>query len=204
MAVENYKTKLGPNREKRVTRTSLIIPICVGNISTPLPKKGQGDATHDWVVYVRSPDNIDLSYIISKVQFTLHNSFAVPTRDCTSAPYMVHEQGWGEFDVGIKIEFSQDAMEPAFKMQHHLKLFPDEDKSGPKVVNEIYDELVFWEPTEALYNRVKQLGTDRGATIDPPDPVAPRYNEQTELSSLLAIRHRVAEDKSKLVSKGGR
>ena len=38
-----------------------------------------------------------------QVQFTLHNSFAVPTRDCSSAPYLVHEQGWGEFDVGIKV-----------------------------------------------------------------------------------------------------
>lgn len=27
------------NREKRVTRTSLVVPICIGNITTPLPKK---------------------------------------------------------------------------------------------------------------------------------------------------------------------
>lgn len=79
-----------------------------------------------------------------------------------------------------------------------------DDKSGPKVVNEVYDELVFWEPTEALYNRVKQLGAERGRVIDAPDPVAPQYSEQAELSSLLAIRHRVAEDKSRILSKSGR
>ena len=71
-------------------------------------------------------------------------------------------------------------------------------------MNEIYDELVFWEPTEALYNRIKQLGAERGPTIEPPDAVAPQYNEQAELSSLLAIRHRVAEDRSKLQGKPGR
>jgi len=69
-------------------------------------------------------------------------------------------------------------------------------------VNEIYDELVFWEPTEALYNRVKQLGMERGPMIEPPDAAVPRYHEQSELSGLLSIRHRVAEDKAKIMTKG--
>lgn len=68
----------------------------------------------------------------------------------------------------------------------------------------MYDELVFWEPTEALYNRIKQLGAERGPVIEPPDPEAPQYNESAELSGLLAVRHRVAEERAKLVAKSGR
>ena len=37
------------------------------------------------------------------MSFTLHQSFAVPLRELTAAPYEVHEEGWGEFDVAIKV-----------------------------------------------------------------------------------------------------
>ena len=40
---------------------------------------------------------------LMQVSFTLHQSFAIPNRDITSPPYEVHEQGWGEFDVQIKV-----------------------------------------------------------------------------------------------------
>lgn len=99
--------------------------------------------------------------------------------------------------------WTQQTQQPTVCLSRRRACGADE-KSGPKVVNEMYDELVFWEPTEALYNRVKQLGAERGPVIDAPDPVAPRYSEQAELSSLLAIRHRVAEDKARILSKSGR
>lgn len=195
------KFKLGPNREKRLTRTSLVIPICIGNVASTLPKKEQdGGATHDWKVYVRSPDNTDMSYCISKVSFTLHQSFAVANREHTNPPYEVHEQGWGEFDVQIKIEFSADAMESPIKLQHHLKLFPDDDRAGRKVVSETYDELVFWEPTDEFYTRIKNARI-KGNLIEPPDTGLPVYSEQAELNNLLSSRHKVAEEKAKLLSK---
>jgi hypothetical protein len=38
-----------------------------------------------------------------QVSFALHASFAIPNRELTAPPYEVHEQGWGEFDVQIKV-----------------------------------------------------------------------------------------------------
>jgi transcription initiation factor IIF auxiliary subunit len=38
-----------------------------------------------------------------QVAFTLHSSFAQPVRELTAPPYEVHEEGWGEFDVVIKV-----------------------------------------------------------------------------------------------------
>ena len=36
--------------------------------------------THDWKVFVRGPDNCDVSHFVEKVQFQLHESFAKPKR----------------------------------------------------------------------------------------------------------------------------
>jgi hypothetical protein len=67
-------------------------------------------------------------------------------------------------------------------------------------VNESYDEFVFWEPTEEFYNRVKASPT-KGKMIEPPDTGLPVYNEQNELNNLLAARHRVAEEKARVLAK---
>jgi YEATS family len=52
-----------------------------------------------------------------QVSFTLHSSFAVPLRELTTPPFEVHEQGWGEFDVQIKVCTS-----PREPLLHHLRL----------------------------------------------------------------------------------
>lgn len=36
--------------------------------------------THDWVVFVRGPDDCDISHFVEKVVFYLHESFAKPKR----------------------------------------------------------------------------------------------------------------------------
>jgi YEATS family len=41
-----------------------------------------------------------------QVSFALHASFAIPNRELTAPPYEVHEQGWGEFDVQIKVSLT--------------------------------------------------------------------------------------------------
>lgn len=38
-------------------------------------------------------------------------------------PYEVREQGWGEFDIDIKVEFKNDAEHP-INFIHSLKLHP--------------------------------------------------------------------------------
>jgi hypothetical protein len=75
----------------------------------------------------------------------------------------------------------------------------DERQSGRKVVNETYDEMVFWEPTEEFYSRIKSHRAK--GTVEPPDIGLPVYNEQAELNNLLSSRHKIAEEKAKIFSR---
>ena len=52
----------------------------VGSISFFQGKKKAQELQHKWTVYVRGVENEDMGYYISKVQFTLHDSFAKPVR----------------------------------------------------------------------------------------------------------------------------
>ena len=54
--------------------------IVYGNAAHALGKHADGDNTHSWTVYLRSPHNEDLSTFIRKVDFILHESFEKPVR----------------------------------------------------------------------------------------------------------------------------
>ena len=76
------------------------------------------------------------------------------------SPFEVQEQGWGEFEITIKIHFV-DSSEKPVEVLHFLKLF-NEDKTGqpPRkpIISEEYDEIVFSDPTVFyLFNRVGKL-----------------------------------------------
>lgn len=44
--------------------------------------------THDWTVFVRGPDNKDISHFVDKVVFHLHESFPKPKRGkCEQSPH---------------------------------------------------------------------------------------------------------------------
>lgn len=65
-------------------------------------------------------------------------------------PYEIHQTGWGEFDIGVRI-FFHDPSEKPVEMTHTLKLYPDQGaqpSTKKPVVSERYDEIVFSEPTE--------------------------------------------------------
>jgi len=78
-----------------------------------------------WSCYVRGLNNDeDISYYIKKVEFTLHPSFAEPIKTVEKFPFEIHQTGWGEFDIGVKIIFIDPAEKPV-EMTHYLKLHPD-------------------------------------------------------------------------------
>lgn len=52
-----------------------------GSIAFPLPgRRAAPEHTHRWSVFVRGADNGDLTHAVSRVVFTLHESFAQPVR----------------------------------------------------------------------------------------------------------------------------
>eukprot|EP00775_Hariotina_reticulata_P004301 gene4301-4553_t len=114
-------------------------------------------ASHKWTVYVRGPNNEDVSHIITKVTFNLHPSFKEPVRPVAQQPYELSETGWGEFDIGVVLHFAPDVGEKDVEVFHRLKLYGDDDPTGQSrkpVVHEQWEELVFSQPQQVFYQRM--------------------------------------------------
>eukprot|EP01135_Chromosphaera_perkinsii_P001055 Nk52_evm5s158 gene=Nk52_evmTU5s158 len=143
---------------RRVKGHMIEVPIVFGNVAQYLGKKAEESATHRWTVYVRSGvQGCDLSKIIKKVTFKLHESFSNPTRVIEVPPYELCELGWGEFEIMIKIHF-MDPNERPIVMYHTLRLYPNEDTlqiTKKVLVCEEYDQIVFNEPTEVMFPLLK-------------------------------------------------
>jgi YEATS domain-containing protein 4 len=106
-------TSTAPPAPVRLENTTACLPIVTGSCAFFLPKRAEGDHTHQWTLYLRGPNNEDLSPAISKVVFTLHSSFDKRMiQDLTEPPFEVTERGWGEFDALIRIVW-RDASEQA-------------------------------------------------------------------------------------------
>ena len=117
----------------------MVVPIVIGSYARKLPVTELGQV-YEWVVCLRGGDDPhrDLSYVVASVEFTLHPSFIVAKRLVTEQPFMVKEEGWGEFPVGIKINFAIQGVLPLIT-SHQLKLI------APVIdgftVNERYDQI---------------------------------------------------------------
>lgn len=109
--------------------------------------------THQWTLYVRGPNNEDLSSCISKVIFQLHPSFAQPIREVYQPPYEVTEKGWGEFEAQIRIVWNTasdnnnmagndnnetiiETMNPneqSIILNHFIRLYPQKQQQQPSI-----------------------------------------------------------------------
>jgi YEATS domain-containing protein 4 len=142
--------RLSNKRLKGVTKH---VPIVIGSIALWQGKKADENHTHKWSCYVRGVNNEeDISYFVKKVVFQLHPSFPQPVMTVEKFPFEIHQTGWGEFDIGIKIYFV-DPAERAAEVIHGLKLHPEQNQQASMkkpVVSERYDEIVFVEPTESF------------------------------------------------------
>lgn len=138
--------------KQRVKGVAITRPIVYGNVAYSLGKKAKTEATHRWTLYVRGLYNEDLSYYIKKVSFKLHESFNQPVRVVDKPPFELHESGWGEFDVEVKV-FFQDANERPITLYHALRLYPNIDAIVVKksIVAERYEEIVFTDPTQKMH-----------------------------------------------------
>jgi YEATS domain-containing protein 4 len=87
----------------------------------------------------------------------------------------VHETGWGEFEIAIKLYYVSESAEKPQTLYHHLRLHPygnsEEEKEVMRASGEIpswaYDEQLFNEPYEPFYETLTS-----GAL--PPPPGAPK------------------------------
>ncbi|XP_074926966.1 protein ENL isoform X3 [Chelonoidis abingdonii] len=72
--------------------------------------------THDWMVFVRGPEQCDIQHFVEKVVFRLHESFPKPKRVCKEPPYKVEESGYAGFIMPIEVYFkNKDANKDSSK-----------------------------------------------------------------------------------------
>lgn len=135
------------------------------------------DHTHRWTVALRSaasqPTNgenegdivggkDDLSYFIKRVTFKLHDSIPNPTRVIDKPPFETTATGWGEFEIQIRVAFTQDCNEKPITLFHMLKLHAWQVVKAiqddphlpipPPIQCWQYDEIVFTDPQDSVVN----------------------------------------------------
>ena len=157
------------------------MPIVIGTVAQalkkPLPVPRQDWClSHKWCCYVRGlrdtsqptdpMEEQDLSFLIKKVEFSIHDSFPESFITIEQAPFEIHNAGYGEFPITIMIYF-QDPYERPLEYTHQLKIEADpsslndnnkftQKKMMAPVVFEKYNEITFFEPTEHFYKVLMQ------------------------------------------------
>jgi len=160
-------------------------PIVCGSIAFWLGRKSEDENTHEWTIYVRGLQCEDQTHFISKVAFQLHRSFENNVRIVERPPFEVTAKGWGEFEIGIRIYFTDPSEKPV-DLFHVLRLYPPGNQQlnvKKPVVSENYDEIVFTEPTRAFSQKLLA-----GPTVEaPPHPHAEFFTTFSEAEDLRAL-----------------
>ncbi|KAK9474904.1 yeats family-domain-containing protein [Dipodascopsis tothii] len=146
---------------KRIKNLQIARPFVYGNIAVPLgdnrTETTPTDHTHSWTVFLRGINGDDLSGFVKRVVFKLHETYPNSTRSIEEPPFEVTETGWGEFEIAIRVYFVSEAAEKNLVIYHHLKLHPygpdiEKQKESGSVTSLQYEEFVFNEPTEGLFD----------------------------------------------------
>ncbi|VDO22207.1 unnamed protein product [Haemonchus placei] len=106
---------MGSTSPIRATGTQFVKPIVYGNIAKELATSQDDENTHEWTLFLKPYWEEDLSTIISKVEFRLHDSYEPSLRVVEKPPYEVHERGWGEFKARIRVHFIDPCEKPVFQ-----------------------------------------------------------------------------------------
>lgn len=123
-------------------------PIVFGTHAVYLGKKSPDNKTHKWCCYVRAVSGEDLSRFIAKVEFQIDESFPVPNIQISKPPFEIHQTGWGQFAIGIKL-FFRDPIHKPVEVAKELILYDDLPPSSKRpLIREDYNELVFVQPSE--------------------------------------------------------
>lgn len=162
------------------------IKICleVGHQAVKRAKITPEGYTHDWELFLRGAENVDISHYVEKVVFTLHESFPKPKRGLygksirsfssnfvsilvlKEPPYVVKEAGYAGFILPVTVYFRSKNEEPK-----SLEFKYDMDLAPQKVQKEDY---VFSNPGDDF--RRKLL---KGGGIPLKQDLIPRPPEKT-------------------------
>ncbi|ELV10009.1 Protein ENL, partial [Tupaia chinensis] len=111
--------------------------------------------THDWMVFVRGPEQCDIQHFVEKVVFWLHDSFPKPRRVCKEPPYKVEESGYAGFIMPIEVHFKnkEEPRKVCFSYDLFLNL-----EGNPPVNHLRCEKLTFNNPTSEFRFKLLRAG----------------------------------------------
>lgn len=133
------------------------VPFVYGSVAFSLGRVDEA-TTHRWTIYVRGVNGRDLSDVVAKVVFKVHETCTDPVVECTQTPFETTQPGWGEFPAIIEITF-KDEKQTTLRFTHELKLhhtIPNVPVTKP-VVRECYDEAVFKSPGSDFSDKLQRI-----------------------------------------------
>ncbi|XP_074783990.1 protein ENL isoform X2 [Athene noctua] len=113
--------------------------------------------THDWMVFVRGPEQCDIQHFVERVVFRLHESFPKPKRVCKEPPYKVEESGYAGFIMPIEVHFKnkEEPKKVCFTYDLFLNL-----EGNPPVNHLRCEKLTFNNPTKEFRRKLIRAGGD--------------------------------------------
>ncbi|XP_044161984.1 protein ENL isoform X2 [Bufo gargarizans] len=131
--------------------------------------------THDWMVFVRGPEQCDIQHFVEKVVFRLHDSFPRPKRICKEPPYKVEESGYAGFILPIEVYFKnkEEPKKVCFTYDLFLNL-----EGNPPVNHLRCEKLTFNNPTKEFLRKLVKAGgvmvmPEGAETLSRPSPDYP-------------------------------
>ncbi|XP_066061487.1 protein ENL isoform X1 [Chamaea fasciata] len=111
--------------------------------------------THDWMVFVRGPEQCDIQHFVERVVFRLHESFPKPKRVCKEPPYKVEESGYAGFIMPIEVHFKnkEEPKKVCFTYDLFLNL-----EGNPPVNHLRCEKLTFNNPTKEFRRKLIRAG----------------------------------------------
>uniref|UniRef100_A0A2K6R8X3 MLLT1 super elongation complex subunit n=1 Tax=Rhinopithecus roxellana TaxID=61622 RepID=A0A2K6R8X3_RHIRO len=145
--------------------------------------------THDWMVFVRGPEQCDIQHFVEKVVFWLHDSFPKPRRVCKEPPYKVEESGYAGFIMPIEVHFKnkEEPRKVCFTYDLFLNL-----EGNPPVNHLRCEKLTFNNPTTEFRYKLLRAG---GVSVPRPCPPRGRPAEDANKESSKASKpHKVTKE----------
>ncbi|XP_010003882.1 PREDICTED: protein ENL [Chaetura pelagica] len=131
--------------------------------------------THDWMVFVRGPEQFDIQHFVERVVFRLHESFPKPKRVCKEPPYKVEESGYAGFIMPIEVHFKnkEEPKKVCFTYDLFLNL-----EGNPPVNHLRCEKLTFNNPTKEFRRKLLKAGgvmvmPEGAETVSRPSPDYP-------------------------------
>lgn len=113
-------------------------------------------------MYVRGLEGgPDITTWLKKVQFKLHHTYADASRTVETEPFEVHETGYGEFEIELRLYFDSTSGEKAQYRFHRLRLEPYGDEAQQQkqreknlVLAETCEIVEFNEPSQEFFAKL--------------------------------------------------